>query len=418
MASVVTVFLVIALLLLGFCGFALWRSRRELADLREGNNSLRNELEERGNTITRLETELKAEEKSQQQKDEWFEESRKKLTDTFQNLANQIFEDKSVQFQKRNKEGLEALLSPLKDNIKEFKKQFEDTHKQEFRERTSLKLEIEQLTKLNNQISEDAANLTRALTKDSKAQGDWGEFVLESLLEASGLVEGREYEVQKSLKGEEGGLFRPDVIVHLPGSRDIIVDSKVSLTAWTKYCQEETEEDREQKLQDHVQSVRNHIRELASKNYQNLIGVNTLDYVFLFMPVEAAYVKTMEVASNIIQDAFDKKVIFMGPTTLLAILKIVENIWRLEKQNQYATEIAGRAGQLYDKFVGFVDDLDSVGQQIDKTQKSFESARNKLTSGKGNLVRQAEMLQDLGAKTTKQLPAGLGEDTGDASKDS
>ena len=411
MTATVGTALGICLLLLALCAAALYRSIQDARNLRGENERLRDEYGKQQNAITRLETELQAEKKQLQEREKWFEESRENLTHSFRNLANQIFEDKSEQFQKRNKDSLDALLNPLKDNIKRFEKRVEDTYLKESEQRISLKEEIRQLKELNSQISEDAENLTRALTKDSKAQGDWGEFVLESILEASGLVKDREYVVQKSLAGEDGDRYRPDVIVHLPESRDIIIDSKVSLTAWTLYCAEETEEGREARLREHIRSVRNHMEGLASRNYQSLPGVNTLDYVFLFMPVEAAYAKAMEEDPGLFQDAFDRKVIFVVPATLITTLKTVDNLWRLERQNQNAAEIARKAGQLYDKFVGFAKSLEDVGRHIDASRRSYDDAQKKLISGRGNLAKRAETLKELGAKTSKQLPAGLNENS-------
>lgn len=413
MTSALSTALVACLLLLAMCAIALFRSQRDARSLRDENEGLRDERGEQQNAITRLEAELGAEKEKLQAREKWFKESEDNLTNRFRNLANQIFEDKSEQFEKRSKKSLDALLNPLQENIRNFQKRVESTYDKETEQRISLKKEIEQLRELNSQISQDAENLTRALTKDSKAQGEWGEFVLESILETSGLVNGREYEVQKSLTGEEGDRYRPDVIVHLPESRDIIIDSKVSLTAWTLFCAEETDEGRELRLKEHVKSVRNHMEGLASRNYQHLPGVNSLDYVFLFMPVEAAYAKAMEVDPGLFQDAFDRKVIFVVPATLITTLKTVDNLWRLERQNQNATEIAKKAGQLYDKFVGFAKSLEDVGRHIDASQRSYDDAHKKLVSGRGNLAKRAETLKELGAKTSKQLPAGLSEESGE-----
>lgn len=414
MTSTFSAALVACIVLLAMCVIALFRLRRDARSLREENEGLRDERGEQQNAVTRLEAELRAEKEKLQAREKWFKESEDNLTNRFRNLANQIFEDKSEQFEKRSKKSLDALLNPLQENIKNFEKRVESTYDKETEQRISLKKEIEQLKELNSQISQDAENLTRALTKDSKAQGEWGEFVLESILETSGLVNGREYEVQKSLTGEEGDRYRPDVIVHLPESRDIIIDSKVSLTAWTLFCAEETDEGRELRLKEHVKSVRNHMEGLASRNYQHLPGVNSLDYVFLFMPVEAAYAKAMEVDPGLFQDAFDRKVIFVVPATLITTLKTVDNLWRLERQNQNATEIAKKAGQLYDKFVGFAKSLEDVGRHIDASQRSYDDAHKKLVSGRGNLAKRAETLKELGAKTSKQLPADLKNESEDS----
>ena len=329
-------------------------------------------------------------------------ESREQLVITFKNLANEIFDDKSKKFTATNKESLNAVLNPLQERIQRFEKRVEETYDKESKERFSLAKEIENLQKLNTRISEEAINLTNALKGDNKAQGSWGEFVLESILEKSGLVKGREYEVQVSLKDEEGGKAQPDVIVHLPESRDIIIDSKVSLKAWDAYSAAKEESIKEEALKQHIASIRNHVKLLSSKDYQNLVGVNSLDYVFLFMPIEAAYSAALQEDPELFQFAFERNIIFVVPTTLLTTLKTVQNLWRLAQQNQNANEIAERAGALYDKFVAFVDDLDDVGHRIDASKKSFEKARNKLLSGRGNLVKRAESLKQLGAKTSKK----------------
>lgn len=263
-----------------------------------------------------------------------------------------------------------------------------------------------------------AENLTNALKGDNKAQGSWGEFVLESILEKSGLVRGREYEVQVSLKDDQGGNSQPDVIVHLPESRDLIIDSKVSLKAWDAYCSAQEELIKAEALKQHLTSIRSHIKLLSAKDYQNLIGVNSLDYVFLFMPIEAAYSVAIQQEPELFQFAFEKNIIFVVPTTLLTTLKTVQNLWRLAQQNKNANEIAEKAGALYDKFVAFVEDLDEVGSKIDSSKKSFEKAQNKLLSGRGNLIKRAEALRELGAKTSKkqktELLAKVGEDDTEA----
>ena len=399
MTSALSAALVACMLLLAMCVIALFRLQRDSRSLREENKGLRDERGEQQNAITRLEAELRAEKEKLQAREKWFKESEDNLTNRFRNLANQIFEDKSEQFEKRSKKSLDALLNPLQENIRNFQKRVESTYDKETEQRISLKKEIEQLRELNSQISQDAENLTRALTKDSKAQGEWGEFVLESILETSGLVNGREYEVQKSLTGEEGDRYRPDVIVHLPESRDIIIDSKVSLTAWTLFCAEETDEGRELRLKEHVKSVRNHMEGLASRNYQHLPGVNSLDYVFLFMPVEAAYAKAMEVDPGLFQDAFDRKVIFVVPATLITTLKTVDNLWRLERQNQNATEIAKKAGQLYDKFVRR---SRQVWKKTDRHRIELESAKKPDPPPQGNEDRK---LRDRGTITRQSAHA-------------
>lgn len=332
----------------------------------------------------------------------FIERSKEQLGESFKNIANDLLESKSKSFSQSSKENITALLSPLQEKITQFEKRVEETYDKESKERFSLAREIKSLQALNNKISEDAVNLTNALKSDNKAQGAWGEFVLESILEKSGLTKGREYEVQVALKAEDGSKSQPDVIVHLPESRDIVIDSKVSLKAWDAFCSSDKGSDRDALLKQHIASIRQHVKTLSAKDYQNLTGLNSLDYVFLFMPVEAAYSSAVQVDRELFQYAFDRNIIFVVPSTLLTTLRTVQNLWRLAQQNQNANDIAERAGALYDKFVAFVDDLEEVGGRIDATRKSFEKARNKLVSGRGNLVKRAEALRELGAKTSKK----------------
>ena len=332
----------------------------------------------------------------------FIERSKEQLGESFKNIANDLLESKSKSLSQSSKENITALLSPLQEKITQFEKRVEETYDKESKERFSLAREIKSLQALNNKISADAVNLTNALKSDNKAQGAWGEFVLESILEKSGLTKGREYEVQVALKAEDGSKSQPDVIVHLPESRDIVIDSKVSLKAWDAFCSSDKGSDRDALLKQHIASIRQHVKTLSAKDYQNLTGLNSLDYVFLFMPVEAAYSTAVQVDRELFQYAFDRNIIFVVPSTLLTTLRTVQNLWRLAQQNQNANEIADRAGALYDKFVAFVDDLEEVGGRIDATRKSFEKARNKLVSGRGNLVKRAEALRELGAKTSKK----------------
>ena len=332
----------------------------------------------------------------------FIERSKEQLGESFKNMANDLLESKSKSFSQSSKENITALLSPLQEKITQFEKRVEETYDKESKERFSLAREIKSLQALNNKISEDAVNLTNALKSDNKAQGAWGEFVLESILEKSGLTKGHEYEVQVALKAEDGSKSQPDVIVHLPESRDIVIDSKVSLKAWDAFCSSDKGSDRDALLKQHIASMRQHVKTLSAKEYQNLTGLNSLDYVFLFMPVEAAYSAAVQMDRELFQYAFDRNIIFVVPSTLLTTLRTVQNLWRLAQQNQNANEIADRAGALYDKFVAFVDDLEEVGGRIDAARKSFEKARNKLVSGRGNLVKRAEALRQLGAKTSKK----------------
>lgn len=378
-----------------------------LDQLQANNDSLLSDNQKFREDIARLQTAADLERKQFDEKLSLLNESREQLSVAFKNIANEIFEDKSQKFVEKNKDSLAAILNPLQDKITQFEKRVEETYDKESKERFSLAKEIKNLQELNYKISEDAVNLTNALKGDNKTQGSWGEFILESVLEKSGLVRGREYEVQVSLKSKDGVKYQPDVIVHLPESRDVIIDSKVSLKAWDAFCCSDDSPEKEQLLKQHIQSIRQHVKSLSAKDYQNLAGINSMDYVFLFMPIEAAYFTAIQNDPELSQHAFERNIIFVGPTTLLTTLKTVQNLWRLAQQNQNANEIAERAGALYDKFVAFVEDLDEVGVKIDASKKSFQRAHNKLRSGRGNLIKRVETLKQLGAKTAKKHKSEL-----------
>ena len=337
--------------------------------------------------------------------------ARDELKHQFQVLANEILDEKSRRLQEQNSQGLGTLLQPLQEKITQFEKRVEDTYSKEARERFSLEKELRNLQALNARLSEDALNLTRALKGDNKTQGNWGEFILSSILEASGLTEGREYETQKTLSAlqphaaDEGRLQRsqPDVLIHLPENRQVIVDAKVSLTAYERYCSAENEEERQQFLQQHVQSLRQHIRLLSEKRYQNLPQLNSLDFVLLFMPIEPAFSLALQHDPSLFNTAFEQHIVLVGPSTLLATLRTIQNIWRYEYQSRNAQDIAAKAGAMYDKFVNFVDDMEELGKKLDTTRRSYDAAMNKLQSGRGNLISRAETLRELGARSSKKL---------------
>ena len=373
-----------------------------LSKAEEQNDSLKLDIQSYKEQLATIRTSLDLERKQFEDKLALLNDSREQLSSAFKNIANEIFEDKTRKFTANSKETLATVLNPLQEKIRQFEKRVEETYDKESKERFSLAKEIKNLQELNSRISEDAINLTNALKGDNKTQGSWCEFVLESILEKSGLVKGREYELQVSLKGEDGLRAQPDVILHLPESRDIIIDSKVSLKAWEGVCSSEDEAKKLELLKQHIQSVRAHVKNLSGKDYQNLVGINSLVYVFLFMPIEAAYSAAIQNDPELNHYAFERNIIFVGPTTLLTTLKTVQNLWRLAQQNQNANKIAEQAGSLYDKFVAFVNDLDEVGQRIDASKKSFEKAHNKLLSGRGNLVKRAESLKQLGARASKK----------------
>jgi DNA recombination protein RmuC len=357
--------------------------------------------------MSELETRLEDERKNAAEKLSLLQEARDQLKLEFQNVANKIFEDKSQKFTEQNRENIEGVLKPMREQLSDFKKKVEDVYDRESKDRVSLLTEIIHLKSLNERISEDAINLTNALRGQSKTRGSWGEMILERVLEESGLQKGREYEVQAMYASEAGQRRHPDVIVHLPEGKDIVIDSKVSLKAYEKYCAADTDEKREKRLKEHVISIRTHIKELSNKRYEDLEGISTLDFVLMFLPIEGAFWTAIESEQGLFNEAFDKNIMLVSPSTLLATLRIISNIWRYEDQNKNALLIAKKAGDLYEKFVGFVEALDDVGQKIGKAQESYRTARNRLATGRGNLVRKTEELRQLGVKAQKELPEDL-----------
>lgn len=339
-----------------------------------------------------------------QDKLQLLESAEKRLQEQFENLANKIFEQKHEKFSQSSKAGLDSLLSPLREQIEGFKKQVNDQYVKEGQERASLKTEILGLKELNQQITEDAAALTRALKGDNKQQGNWGEVVLERILLESGLRDGHEFDTQVSLKNESGKSFQPDVVVHLPNNKDVVVDSKVSLAAYERYFnQRDDDKARQIYLDEHVASLRNHIKGLGKKDYQDLKGIRTLDYVLLFIPIESAFLLAVDHAPDLIKLALDNNIMLVSPTNLLVALRTINNIWQYEYQNQNAQKIADNAAKLYDKFHGFVTDMEKIGKSIEAVQKNYDGAMNKLSSGKGNLVRQVEQFRGLGVQSNKKL---------------
>jgi DNA recombination protein RmuC len=371
--------------------------------LEEGLENTQQENTALQKKVSELETRLEDEHMNAEE----MQEAREQLKMEFQNVANKIFEDKSQKFTEQNRENIEGVLKPMREQLIDFKKKVEDVYDKESKDRVSLLNEIIHLKTLNERISEDALNLTNALKGQSKTRGAWGEMILERVLEESGLQKGREYEVQAMYAGEEGKRRHPDVIVHLPEGKDIVIDSKVSLTAYEKYCTAGTEEKKEKRLKEHIISIRTHIKSLSGKRYEELEGLRTLDFVLMFLPIEGAFWTAIESEQGLFNEAFNKNIMLVSPSTLLATLRIINNIWRYEDQNKNALIIAKKAGDLYDKFVGFVEALEDVGHKIGKAQESYKTARDRLVKGRGNLVRKTEELKQLGAKAQKELPEGL-----------
>lgn len=347
------------------------------------------------------------EEKIDAQKKE-IENLQVKLTLEFKNIANEILEEKTKKFTEQNKTNLETILNPLKDKIKDFEDKVEKTYKAESTERITLKAEIKQLVELNKQVSDEANNLTRALKGDNKAQGNWGEVILEKILERSGLSKERgEYNTEVVLENAHGEKIRPDAVIYLPDNKHIIVDSKVSLVAYQGYVAADSEEARNTFIKDHISSLKNHIKTLSEKHYSSTGSLNTPDFVLMFLPIESSFGLAVQSDHEIFSYAWDRKIVVVSPSTLLATLRTIAAIWKQELQTKNALEIARQSGALYDKFVAFVQDLDDIGRNIERTQKAYSEARGKLQEGKGNLVSRAEKIKDLGARASKSLPENL-----------
>ncbi|MCY1331244.1 RmuC family protein [compost metagenome] len=353
-----------------------------------------------------LEAELREQRESHEQRMTDLQAARDDLRAQFAELAGKIFDEREQRFAETSQQRLGQLLDPLKERIQAFEKRVEESYQQEARERFSLGKELERLQQLNQRLGDEATNLTRAL-KGQKTQGNWGELVLERVLEHAGLERGREYETQVSLKSAEGERFQPDVLIRLPGDKQVVVDAKVSLTAYQQFIAADDEAIRQQALRQHVLSLRNHVKGLSGKDYRRLEGLHSLDFVLLFMPVEAAFSVALQAEPNLFQEAFERNIVIVSPTTLLATLRVIDSLWRQERQSQNAREIAERAGALYDKFVAFVQDLDEMGSRLQQLDKAYANARNKLVEGRGNLIGRAENLKLLGARASKSLPNDL-----------
>ncbi|SHO22238.1 Putative uncharacterized protein [Moritella viscosa] len=334
-------------------------------------------------------------------------QSEQRLQQQFENLANKIFDSKTDNFKELNKSSVELLLAPLKTQLEGFKQQVQDVYSNEAKERHSLQSEVARLQQVYQLMSSETANLTKALKGDNKQQGNWGEVILARILSESGLREGHEYDVQVSLNNEHGKRFQPDVIVHLPQDKDVVVDSKVSLTAYERYFNADDEVTRKQALQEHVTSIRGHIRELGRKDYHLLQGLKTLDYVLMFVAVEPAFIAALEADPSLMKYALDNNIMLVSPTNLLVALRTIDNLWRYERQNQNAQLIAERAGRIYEKLRLFSHDMQDMGTALGKAQDSYDSAMKRLSTGKGNLIKQAQQFVELGVEVKKPLPVEL-----------
>jgi DNA recombination protein RmuC len=365
-----------------------WKKRYR--DLRVEYNSYREKVE--------LETRFK------EDKIDLLQKTGEEMRVHFRNLAHEIFDEKTQILTRQNSEKIDHLLKPYQEQLSAFRNRIETIFLEESRDHSSLKQELLNLRELNDRINDEAVRLSRAISGDNRLQGTWGEVILERVLEQSGLRNGHEFETQSALRDETNRLYRPDVIIHLPDGKDIVIDSKVSLTGWTKFVNGETESERELGLQEHLSSIRSHIKSLARKDYSSLKGLRTLDFVLMFIPIEGAFTTAIQTEEKLLTEMYARKVIIVTPTTLLATLRMVEYFWQHERQNRNAVEIAERAGSLYNKLRGFLVDMEKLGQQLDNCKDSYDMAISKLTQGRGNLISQAARFPDLGVKVKEELP--------------
>ena len=359
----------------------------ELAALKTSNENLAEKLENQKGEIANLQ---------------------KRLTIEFENIASKILKERSDEFSASNHKNLSEILNPLKERIQNFEKKVDETYDKELRDKISLREEVRKLTELNTRVSEEANNLTKALKGDVKKQGNWGEVILERVLERSGLTRGQEYEREVVVEGADMSVQRPDVIIHLPDNKHIIIDSKVSLVAYERLMSAETEEHRVAYLKDHITSLRSHVKLLSEKNYQNAQNINTPDFVLMFLPIESSFSVAVQDDGEIFAYAWERKIVIVSPTTLLATLRTISSIWKQENQTKNAQEIARLSGALYDKFIGFAEDMAKIKANIDRTSNAYDDAMKKMKDGNGNIIRTAEKIKELGAKTgNKSLPTGF-----------
>jgi DNA recombination protein RmuC len=370
-------------------------------------SGLRKELHEANITIAKAREAFKAQEEKYVTLKNELENVHKRYTTEFENIASRILEEKSEKFTKQNRDNLDVILNPLKENIKAFEEKVEKAYKTESNERIELKTEIKNLVFLNQKISEEANNLAKALKGDNKKQGNWGEVILEKVLERSGLVKDREYRTQFNTLNGEGKRIQPDAVILLPDNKHVIVDAKVSLVAYEACVNATGEEERERFVKEHLLSVRNHVKILSDKDYHTSVDFNTPDFVLLFIPIESSFSVAVQADQELFSFAWDKKIVIVSPSTLLATLRTIASLWKQERQTKNVMEIAREGGELYDKFVGFLEDMQKIEKAIESSSKAYTDAVNKLSNGKGNIVRRIQLIQQLGAKTSKDksIPA-------------
>lgn len=386
-------------------------SDEKLKYLNQELENSRKRLEKKDEEIIELNRDLSTKEadfknireRLQEQKSE-LEKIQDKFRLEFKNLANEILEEKTKKFTEQNKSNLSSILGPLKEKITDFEKKVEQSNKESIDRNAALREQLNNLKELNLKMSVEAENLTKALKGDAKTMGSWGEFILESILEKSGLVKGREYVIRKSFRSEEGNLMQPDIVVKLPERKNIVIDSKVSLVDYEKYVNTDDKDKEDHYLKMHLASLRRHIDSLSAKNYQNLYDIAGLDFVLLFMPVEPAFSLAIQAEETLFMYAYKKNIVIVSPSTLIATLRTIASIWRQEYQNRNVKEIARQGGALYDKFVGLLEDLMEIGKKLDDTRKAYNASMNKLSVGKGNLIKKVQDIKELGASTKKNLP--------------
>ncbi|WP_416379575.1 MULTISPECIES: DNA recombination protein RmuC [unclassified Gilliamella] len=392
----------------------LSQKNHESQSLTEKLQQLENELNQyrlqyvtQNATITELKTRLEETKSSAYEKQSILEQSEQRLTTQFENLANRIFEQSGKRIEQQNKQSLDYLLSPLKEQLEGFKKQVQDSFGQEAKERHTLTHEIRNLQQLNEQMTKEANNLTNALKGNNKTQGNWGEFILSQILDNSGLREGYEYDTQVNLTNENNLRLQPDVIVHLPQGGDVVIDSKVTLVAYERYFNSDDDMIKSKSMAEHLAAVRNHLKQLSQKDYHKLNGINSLDYILMFIPVEPAFLSAIDHDPALINDALKNNIMIVSPTTLLVALRTIHNLWRYEYQNRNAELIADKASKLYDKVRGFIEDMENLGNCLDKAQQTYQNSLNKLSKGRGNIIGQIERFREMGIEVKKPINPDL-----------
>ncbi|WP_285060689.1 DNA recombination protein RmuC [Pedobacter ginsengisoli] len=399
--AVISVLIIILVIFIGLKSLNILKEDK--LKLQDELNDLRISYMNERDKVIKSEENLIAQREKQAQQELYIAELQQRFKAEFENIANKLLEEKSAKFTEHNRAHLDIILNPLKENIKAFEEKVERVYKSESDERNVLKGVISELMSQSKQIQEDANNLTKALKGDSKKQGNWGEVILERILERSGLVRDREYRIQASLINTDGSRFQPDVIIDLPDDKHIIVDAKVSLVAYERLVSAEHDEEREIHLKHHILSIKTHIQSLSVKNYHDLYQINSPDFVMLFIPIESSFGIAVQQDAELFNFAWDRKVVIVSPSTLLATLRTISSIWKQERQNRNVLEIARLSGSMYDKFVGFLTDMESIGKYMKQSQDAYDKALNKLSTGSGNLSNTSERIRKLGAKATKQI---------------